>query len=161
MTRETGHLSLKLLEQRGGETHHGETGGGYTDCSKVAFASPLARACCCWLGMAFSVQRDTRTGSLSTRPHYRPSQTLLDVWCLVVLLLQSRFLACRRQRLIGPATTFQTTAAAPCPPLRGSAGSSTMAVMRTAAVSAWSGAAVVAVLLTHAADAFVVNTAGV
>lgn len=36
-----------------------------------------------------------------------------------------------------------------------------MAVMRTAAVAAWSGAAVVAVLLIHAADAFVVNTAGV
>ncbi|CBJ32169.1 dihydrodipicolinate synthase [Ectocarpus siliculosus] len=36
-----------------------------------------------------------------------------------------------------------------------------MAVMRAAAVSAWSGAAVVAVLLIHAADAFVVNTAAV
>ncbi|CAB1103306.1 unnamed protein product [Ectocarpus sp. CCAP 1310/34] len=36
-----------------------------------------------------------------------------------------------------------------------------MAVMRTAAVSAWSGAAVVAVLLINAADAFVVNTAAV
>ncbi|CAM9525542.1 unnamed protein product [Ectocarpus sp. 6 AP-2014] len=36
-----------------------------------------------------------------------------------------------------------------------------MAVMRTAAVSAWSGASVVAVLLIHAAGAFVVNTAAV